>query len=112
MKYACDTPISTQDFDEFGWYMADTAWNLNPSVEGASSKLPGVISYFEEELEDIQTAADPKAAAVARLMAALDANADGQIEASEFITFLEGALGKDNVSIAKATKKMKPVFVR
>jgi hypothetical protein len=45
------------DFAEFGWFMADTCWNLKPSVDGASSKMPGLISWFTEELETIQAAA-------------------------------------------------------
>ena len=51
------TANGTLDFDEFGWYMADTAWNLEPSIEGASGKLPGVIDFFDGEQDALQAQA-------------------------------------------------------
>ena len=47
----------TLDFAEFGWYMADTAWNMEASVDGASGKMPGLIEWFTEELDTINAAA-------------------------------------------------------
>jgi len=50
----------TIDLSEFGWFLAETVWGLEPSVEGASSKMPGIIEWFTEELETIQKAKKKK----------------------------------------------------
>ena len=76
----------TLDLAEFGWYMADTAWNIGGgSVEGANSKMPGLIEWFTEELETIQEAAatPTEEAAGAPLEAAPDVPQEAATDAPE-----------------------------
>jgi len=99
--YDCNAePNGSLDLDEFGWYLADIAWNMKADKDGASGLMPVVISHFSK-LAD----ADPKARkaddgeltemmakeiaashqdAIKALFDKLDANGNGTLEVEEF----------------------------